>query len=250
MNWTEGSLARHSKGKHYKEEDARQREHFAKARSLHQGGVLASAPESSSTSAGVSNFVPDFISSANRVGQSQPPMEPQYFINSQNLAASQQQTLLSIQNYFSYPNSSDNQAIGQMPLVQPRTNAEFVLKGASPQQQGISNDLAATKMRLLEKSDWAGIKSLSGLPMQSFHQKLGGVPVSGWLTKFDNGNATAQSFTNAALKTRMPLPNPSWVGQRPHLAHFDQNNCSAKKSNLVFLDEGIKHFGKRQNIVA
>ncbi|PHH64340.1 hypothetical protein CDD81_4697 [Ophiocordyceps australis] len=253
MNWTEGSLARHSKGRHYKQEEARQREHFAKARSRHLGGALASASASSSTSAGIFNFVPDFILPSARLGQNQPPAANKYYFNINKLQWGQRPGLHLTQSNTSCQFGNVQQAMSHLPDMQFRLGPDCALKTAISEQPytGASNldDLAATKKRLLEKSDWAGIKSLCCQPLESFHQKQM-MPVNPLRSKASNQNATAQEFTDGTLEATRPLSDLAPVDQRLHLVQSKEKDGLTTKSNHSHVDEEIKHFGKHQNIVA
>lgn len=60
MNWTEGSLARHSKGKHFNDDVARQKRHFARARAQR-------APSTAAPALDASSFVPDYLSGGDDV---------------------------------------------------------------------------------------------------------------------------------------------------------------------------------------
>ncbi|RDA94251.1 hypothetical protein CP533_0541 [Ophiocordyceps camponoti-saundersi (nom. inval.)] len=44
MNWTSGSLARHARGRSWKEDEARQKQHFARVRALAQGKSRTQPP--------------------------------------------------------------------------------------------------------------------------------------------------------------------------------------------------------------
>ncbi|RCI15870.1 hypothetical protein L249_1931 [Ophiocordyceps polyrhachis-furcata BCC 54312] len=64
MNWTSGSLARHARGRSWKEDEARQKEHFARARALLAQGKPRTQPSPSPPPAVVADDVGECSSSS------------------------------------------------------------------------------------------------------------------------------------------------------------------------------------------
>ncbi|KAM4057504.1 hypothetical protein HRG_010760 [Hirsutella rhossiliensis] len=63
MNWTEGSLARHSKAKPFDDGVARQKRHFARARAQrrHDSGPPPALQTAAAAAPDASRFVPDYL---------------------------------------------------------------------------------------------------------------------------------------------------------------------------------------------
>ncbi|KAI0417234.1 hypothetical protein F5X98DRAFT_164044 [Xylaria grammica] len=120
MNWTEGSLARHSRGRRRNALIARQKQHFAKARSSLLNGRPKKAPVSIS-------FLPsESISASSRHGPSH-------------------------RDHDSKPSTSSSPFIDREPQRERPTDRRDNGREASPKNLD-------RRRRLLERSDWAGLR--------------------------------------------------------------------------------------------
>ncbi|POR36991.1 Uncharacterized protein TPAR_02811 [Tolypocladium paradoxum] len=130
MNWNEGSLSRHARGKGWKEDDARQKEHFAKARARPQGAPPASVP-------GEPSFVPSYIPQT--AAASQGELEPEPAPTSQDAGSDGDQFALA--------------------LAMPDRGFQGRSGGGDDDESpsDLSHLQARRKQLLLEKKNWAGV---------------------------------------------------------------------------------------------
>lgn len=143
MNWNEGSLSRHTRGKGWKEDDARQKEHFAKARARSK----AAPPTSVS---GEPSFVPSYIpqiATASQ-GQSEPgpaPSNPRP--GTASAADPDSQDAGSDWNQFA------------LALAMPDRGSQQGSGGDDNDESpsDLSNLQARRKQHLLGKQNWAGV---------------------------------------------------------------------------------------------
>jgi hypothetical protein len=144
MNWTEGALARHSRGKGWDKDAARQKQYFAKARARKH------AP-ASSKGLDVTSFVPDYIS------QPQPSQERQ----STTSTSSRKQRTPRRGLVYKQPelaNKSDNDSPKDTSTQLGKRSAEDEQTSNMPldkDQQDL--DITVKRRRLLEKADWTGV---------------------------------------------------------------------------------------------
>ncbi|KAM0472769.1 hypothetical protein ACHAP7_008556 [Fusarium lateritium] len=144
MNWTEGALARHSRGKGWDKDAARQKQYFAKARARKH------AP-ASSKGLDVTSFVPDYIS------QPQHSQERQ----STNSTSSRKQRTPRRGLVYKQPevaNKSENNLPKDTSTRQGKGSAENEQTSnmhIDKDQQDLG--IAEKRRRLLEKADWTGV---------------------------------------------------------------------------------------------
>ncbi|KAF5001869.1 hypothetical protein FGRMN_716 [Fusarium graminum] len=144
MNWTGGALARHSRGKGWDKDAARQKQYFAKAR------ARKNAP-SSSKGLDVASFVPDFIPQPSPSQQRQSAA-----LTSTRKERTPRRRLIHKQTEgvqaHSYSSSEDvgmqlrkRRAEDEQPLTTTLDHARQEL------------DITEKRRRLLEKADWTGV---------------------------------------------------------------------------------------------
>ncbi|KIL96592.1 hypothetical protein FAVG1_01336 [Fusarium avenaceum] len=144
MNWTEGALSRHSRGKGWDKDAARQRQYFAKARARKH------AP-ASSKGLDVTSFVPDYIS------QPKPSQERQ----STTSTSSRKQRTPRRGLVYKQPEvvkKSDNHSPKDTSTQLGKRSAEDEQTSNMPVDKD-HKDLNTTekRRRLLEKADWTGV---------------------------------------------------------------------------------------------
>lgn len=140
MNWTEGTLARHSRRKGWNKDAARQTEHFAKARARqrHLSDNLVKPP-----------FVPDYIPRSHPVEHKSPsPVAPHPEPSTPNKRP------ISRRNRDPVPTKS-------LATLSSSSRPEGVNSlhpsNLDPAQDRRGDDIEAKRRRLLEKSDWTGM---------------------------------------------------------------------------------------------
>ncbi|KAM0238334.1 hypothetical protein ACHAP5_008678 [Fusarium lateritium] len=144
MNWTEGALARHSRGKGWDKDAARQKQYFAKARARKH------AP-SSSKGLDVTSFIPDYIS------QPQHSQERR----STNSTSSRKQRTPRRGLVYTQPevaNKSENNLPKDTSTQRRKRSAENEQTSNMHLDKGQQDlDIAEKRRRLLEKADWTGV---------------------------------------------------------------------------------------------
>lgn len=148
MNWTEGSLARHSRGKGWNEEAARQKQYFAKQR--------ARKPNSTQTrGVAVDHFVPSYI-----VQSSTSTPQP---------SDANRKRLI----HLSSDSGSERIRSATLPsLTEPRHVGRGFTTAVSPP------DLETKRRRLLENNDWSGIQFQKPLTAGPQQDTIGGTRAS------------------------------------------------------------------------
>lgn len=139
MNWTEGNLARHSRGRKGKEVLLRQKEHFAKARSsLLNANVKISPPSisffahpahsSSPTRHGFSKLIPPVSSSARKRARENGPLQTSHYFKD--------------------------------------ATVELPSPASFQKRQGDEGDLAQKRQKLLVQGDWVGTNVQKPIQME------------------------------------------------------------------------------------
>ncbi|KAG5658164.1 hypothetical protein KAF25_007115 [Fusarium avenaceum] len=144
MNWTEGALSRHSRGKGWDKDAARQRQYFAKARARKH------AP-ASSKGLDVKSFVPDYIS------QPKPSQERQ----STTSTSSRKQRTPRRGLVYKQPEVakiSDNHSPKDTSTQLGKRSAEDEQTSNMPVDKDHQDlNITEKRRRLLEKADWTGV---------------------------------------------------------------------------------------------
>lgn len=144
MNWTEGALSRHSRGKGWDKDAARQRQYFAKARARKH------AP-ASSKGLDVTSFVPDYIS------QPKPSQERQ----STTSTSSRKQRTPRRGLVYKQPEvvkKSDNHSPKDTSTQLGKRSAEDEQTSNMPVDKDHEDlNITEKRRRLLEKADWTGV---------------------------------------------------------------------------------------------
>lgn len=142
MNWTEGSLARHSRGKGWNRDAARQKEYFARARARKQEA------SSGKNTAGVP-FVPDLIPHQPPAGNSSSSSTPRKKDKPPGKRLIQLQTDTNVRVN---PDSGYSQP-GQ------RTPGYSLLDSTTwANQHRTDIDIDAKRRKLLQETDWTGVR--------------------------------------------------------------------------------------------
>ncbi|OHW93702.1 hypothetical protein CSPAE12_07427 [Colletotrichum incanum] len=181
MNWTEGALARQSRGKGWKPELAKQKQYFAKARA---GLPNASKPSVASVS---------FLSRQPDMPTAHPGKRPPKTLiqSSPHLRRRQSQH-----------GETRGRHFGRSPRQRPREEEPSTVNHDSPKLHmslrtnskrkhtvDEKEDMDMKRRRLLQKSDWAGINVQKAMPLQfSASSNLAGSQIWG----FRNKHATGQ----------------------------------------------------------
>ncbi|RGP77840.1 hypothetical protein FLONG3_4016 [Fusarium longipes] len=154
MNWTEGTLARHSRRKGWDKDVARQNQYFAKAR------ARKNAP-SSSKGLDVVSFVPDYI---------QQPQRSHERHSASSTPAKKQKTPKRklIHKQYDINRTSGNGLAQGINLELPKPNDEIQNTPARPSDKnGQEPDIATKRRKLLEKVDWTGVSIQKPLMVNS-----------------------------------------------------------------------------------
>ncbi|KAF5686084.1 hypothetical protein FCIRC_3182 [Fusarium circinatum] len=158
MNWTEGALARHSRGKGWDKDAARQKQYFAKAR------ARKNAP-ATSKGLDISSFIPDYIpqptSSQGRQSNSSTPRRKQRPPRGK-LIHRQSETENSHKKRSrrgGEPNIRNQGPAAESSLTSPQDKEEQEL------------DIATKRRRLLEKADWTGVITQKPVAVDFYQQR-------------------------------------------------------------------------------
>ena len=136
MNWTEGTLARFSRGKGWNQEAAQQKKYFAKGRLQRRPSARTSAPHTS-------GFVPDHIT------KSQPQST---HISSEEQSSPTRRPTQSRSKY--QPGIMSYATAPNVPVL-PMPPFEATAYGQPAQT---ASDLETKRRRLLQQDDWTGIE--------------------------------------------------------------------------------------------
>ncbi|KAF5547128.1 hypothetical protein FMEXI_5318 [Fusarium mexicanum] len=158
MNWTEGALARHSRGKGWDKDAARQKQYFAKAR------ARKNAP-ATSKGLDISSFIPDYIpqptSSQGRQSNSSTPRRKQ---------RTPRGKLIHRQSETENSHKKRSRRGGEPNIRNQGPAAESSL--TSPQDKEKQElDIATKRRRLLEKADWTGVITQKPVAVDFYQQR-------------------------------------------------------------------------------
>ena len=195
MNWTEGSLARHSRGRSAKETILRQKQHFAKVRSGLSNSNVKNSPVAVSFLGHVSSHHLSPRSSLERV------------------------ELPSTQNHNSLSTPSRKRrrtslSLGQGNISSPKEgNLCFNMTGPSSSSQQEEKALDESRRKLLQKSDWVGIAMQKPLDLHfSMPRNTPGHP---W-GEYNPRHATLRRSARHLIGSRYDeLKRSQWGGTRP-----------------------------------
>ncbi|KZL63510.1 hypothetical protein CT0861_03229 [Colletotrichum tofieldiae] len=181
MNWTEGALARHSRGKGWKPELAKQKQYFAKAR----GGLQkASKPSLASVS---------FLSRQPDLPTGYPGKRPPKILtlSSPHFQRRQSQHDGTRGHHFGRSTRQrpreEDPSTGDREFPKPHLSPHIYSKRKHTVDE--KEDLNAKRRRLLQKSDWAGINVQKAMPL---HFPASGNLAGNRIWGFRNSHATGQ----------------------------------------------------------
>ncbi|KND88323.1 hypothetical protein TOPH_06990 [Tolypocladium ophioglossoides CBS 100239] len=217
MNWNEGSLSRHARGKGWKEDDARQKEHFAKARARLQGAPPASVP-------GEPRFIPSYIPQMAAASQEDPEPEP--------APSSPQPGTTAAANPDSQDVGSDwNQFALTLAMpdrgFQPRSGDD---NDESPSD--LSHLQARRKQQLLGKKNWAGV---GGSTLGEKWRKISSKPTDDAATTPDESQCSFLDtnpfpLTTLRLANRLTGDGSFWPASPEHKTNTREANLAPREA--------------------